>query len=193
MLNLNSDSIFLGSILTVAQAVETPAEQQAASADNTSMFSASDLDHQIQQETQAHTVQPEAQGDGTFAWGGYMQAIGIMGLLLVGLWLLMKLIKNMGKNRMASSASSLSREEFYVEGHLPLGQNKGLFVVRFLNTRLVLGVTDQQISLLSEAEANTDEQNTSFQQVMESTRLQGSLDPPGQSADATGPIGPAKP
>jgi Flagellar biogenesis protein len=49
---------------------------------------------------------------------------------------------------------------------LPLGPRKGLMVVRFLNKRLLLGVTEQQISLLTEEEASDGSQDSKFQDIM---------------------------
>ena len=53
-----------------------------------------------------------------------------------------------------------------MEAQLPLGPRKGLMVVRFLNKRLLLGVTEQQISLLTEEEASDGSQDSKFQDIM---------------------------
>lgn len=91
-----------------------------------------------------------------FSWWGYIQAILIMGLLLLllagGAWLLRRSGRFAGVPR-----GSLPKDGLFVEGQLKLAPRKGLVVVRFLNKRLVLGVTEQQICLITETELH-DEQ-----------------------------------
>lgn len=48
-----------------------------------------------------------------------------------------------------------------IVSQLPLGQRKSLVVVRFLNKDLLLGVTDQTITMLTEG-ASTHETDTAF-------------------------------
>lgn len=102
-------------------------------------------------------------------WGNYFQAIGVLllvlGILYMGVWTL----KRLGKLR--GFGSKLARDGLTVEGQFHLGPKKTLVVVRFLNKRLLLGVTDHHINLLTEMEANHDAtQNTSstdFRDIMD--------------------------
>ncbi len=87
----------------------------------------------------------------SFSWGTYFQAIGILLLMLLGLWFALKFVKRVKPS--SFSSSTFSKNNFFIEGQIAISPNKGVYVVRFLNKRLVLGVTDQQINLLLEEEA----------------------------------------
>ena len=67
----------------------------------------------------------------------------LVGLLVLGLYLLKRLGPKAG-------LTSLSRGELKLEGQLPLGPKRSVAVVRFLNKRMVLGVTEAHITLLTE-------------------------------------------
>jgi len=66
-----------------------------------------------------------------------------------------------------------------VEGYLSLGPRKNIMVVRFLNRLLVLGVTDQSINLLTEADVSDEHKD--FQAI---------LDGAGRDGGGSGPAGP---
>lgn len=85
-----------------------------------------------------------------FSWGGYFEAIGVMLILLACLWGALWVVRRYGKFRFIPAPGAFPRGGLVVETQLPLGPRKGLFVVRYLNQRLLLGVTDQQITLLQE-------------------------------------------
>lgn len=85
-----------------------------------------------------------------FSWSGYFEAIGIMLLLLGCLWLILWIIRRYGKLNFLPAAGALPRDALRMEAQLPLGPRKGLVVVRFLNERLLLGVTEHHITLLAE-------------------------------------------
>ena len=84
--------------------------------------------------------------------GNYFVGIGALALILGGLFGLLWLMRRSGKFRFMPAHGSFPREALRVEAQLPLGPRKGLMVVRFLNKRVLLGLTDQQITLLAEAE-----------------------------------------
>ena len=89
---------------------------------------------------------------GAFSWSGYFYAIGALCLILGALWGVLWLMRRSGKFRFMPSYSAFPRDALRIEAQIPLGQRRGLMVVRFLNKRLLLGLSDQQIHLLSEAE-----------------------------------------
>ena len=91
-----------------------------------------------------------------FSWGGYIQAIVIMALMLVALWVVVWLLRRSGRFA-GMPRGTLPKGSLYVEGQLNLAPRKGVVVVRFLNKRLVLGVTEQQISLLTELDLHDDQ------------------------------------
>jgi len=86
-----------------------------------------------------------------FSWSGYIQAVGVLFLLVGLLWLALWAVRRHGGLfRAVPGAGGFSRDDLRMEAQLPIGPRKGLMVVRFLNKRLLLGVTDQQITLLTE-------------------------------------------
>ena len=111
-----------------------------------------------------------ALGQSSFSWGSYIQAVGILFLLVAVLWLAVWLARRFGKFNFMPRPGALPRDALVMEAQLPLGPRKGLMVVRFLNKRLLLGVTDQQITLLTEEQAKHEPENGDFQQVMEQAR-----------------------
>lgn len=90
-----------------------------------------------------------------FSWGGYIQAVGVLFLLVGLLWLALWAVRRHGGLfRAVTGAGGFSRDDLRLEAQLPLGPRKGLMVVRFLNRRLLLGVTDQRITLLTEQDSD---------------------------------------
>ena len=106
-------------------------------------------------------------GQSSFSWGSYIQAVGILFLLVAVLWLAVWLARRFGKFNFLPRPGALPRDALVMEAQLPLGPRKGLMVVRFLNRRLLLGVTDQHITLLTEEQAQHEPQNKDFEHVME--------------------------
>lgn len=106
-------------------------------------------------------------GESSFSWSSYAQAVGILFLLVAILWLVVWLVRRFGKFNFLPRPGALPKGALVMEAQLPLGPRKGLMVVRFLNRRLLLGVTDQHITLLTEEQAQHEPQDKSFQQVME--------------------------
>lgn len=106
-------------------------------------------------------------GQTSIDWSSYIQAVGILFLLLAILWLAVWLLRRFGRFNFLPRNDALPRNALVMEAQLPLGPRKGLMVVRFLNKRLLLGVTDQQITLLTEEHAQNEETKNGFQQIME--------------------------
>lgn len=91
-----------------------------------------------------------------FSWGGYFQAIGFMCLLLGLLWLAIWAVRRSGRFNFLTVPGAFPRDGLRLEAQLPLGGKKNLVVVRFLNRRILLGVAEQQITLLKETELYDD-------------------------------------
>ncbi|MDK2921809.1 MAG: flagellar protein FliO/FliZ [Desulfonauticus sp.] len=95
-------------------------------------------------------------------------SLGLIGLKMAGaLFFLLALIflgfyllKKFGYKGL----SRRNTKELEILSQMGLGPKKSLLVVRFLNKKLLLGVTETQVNLLSEVEADR-EQN--FQQLLE--------------------------
>lgn len=102
-------------------------------------------------------------------WGSYIQAIGILLLLLAVLYGMLWFVKKIGMNK-GFRGKKGSQVTLDVEERFHIAPKKQLVVVRFLNKRLLLGVTDHQINLLSETEAEDDSSDSSsteeFKKVM---------------------------
>lgn len=109
-------------------------------------------------------------GQSSFSWGGYMQAVGILFLFLALLWLAVWLVRRYGRFNFLPRPGALPRGALVMEAQIPLGPRKGLMVVRFLNRRLLLGVTDQQITLLTEEDAHHEPHDADFHEIMEEAR-----------------------
>ena len=91
--------------------------------------------------------------------GTAMSMIGglflIVALLLGGFWLL----KRFGPR----AGLGFHKGDLRLEGQLALGPKRSVVVVRFLNRRMVLGVTEQNINLLTEVKTgDEDEQAADF-------------------------------
>ena len=99
-----------------------------------------------------------------FGWGDYFQGIGIMLLLLFVFWYILKLMRKYGNGRFLPNQRLLPRDSMYLEGQLPLGQGKSIVIVNVLGDRLVLGVTEKNINLLSKTGTNHAE---TFEELME--------------------------
>lgn len=109
-----------------------------------------------------------------FSWGGYFQAIGFMCLLLALLWFAVWAVRRSGKFSFLPMPGALPRDALRMEAQLPLGAKKNLLVVRFLNKRLLLGVTDQRITLLKETELHDDCADTDSERSLSASEQSGS-------------------
>jgi flagellar protein FliO/FliZ len=56
---------------------------------------------------------------------------------------------------------------------MSLGPKKNIVVVRFLNKRMVLGVTDASFNLLTEMDTGDDTDRKDFDKALEDARCQG--------------------
>lgn len=104
-------------------------------------------------EQQRQSMQTSSYAESSFTWGGYFQAIGLLLFMLMLLWLGLRLLRRFGKGRFMPRNEPLSADDLYLEGNLPLGQNRSVCVVRFRDRQLVLGVTENQINYLTEMPA----------------------------------------
>jgi flagellar protein FliO/FliZ len=102
-----------------------------------------------------------------FSWGGYFRAIGALCIVLALLWGALWLMRRSGRFRFMPAYGAFPRDGLRLEAQLPLGPRKGLAVVRFLNKRVLLGVSDRQITLLSEADVHDGEASADFGKSLE--------------------------
>lgn len=85
--------------------------------------------------------------DVNLSWSGYFEALAILCFVLALLWGALWLMKRArsGSGFLASSAPGMR-----IESRLALGPKKWILVVRYLDRRLLVGVTEQTISLLTD-------------------------------------------
>lgn len=105
-----------------------------------------------------------------FTWGGYFQAIGVLLLLLAALWGGVWVLRRYGKFNFLPQPGTLPRDALRLEAQLPLGPRRSLAVVRFLNKRVLLGVTDHQITLLTETEDGHAHDTADFREAMDAAQ-----------------------
>lgn len=111
---------------------------------------------------------PAAQAaQSAFSWAGYVQAIGIMCVLLGALWFAVWALRRYGKFNFLPRPGSLPKDSLVMEAQLPLGPRKGLMVVRFMGRRLLLGVTEHQITFLTEERGHDERPATDFEGILE--------------------------
>ncbi len=107
------------------------------------------------QTIQSQTM-PEFKSSNAFL-PNYLSALAIifalLGVLYGGLWIMRKF----GYGSAISNSSSFSKNNLRVEAQLPLGGKRQIYLVRYMNKRLLLGATDSSISLLSEEYMLDDE------------------------------------
>ena len=89
--------------------------------------------------------------DNLFSLGGYFQALGVLFLIIAILFVALCFLRRKGGIKLLTGQGDL-----LVESRIALGAKKQLIVVRFLNKRVLLGVTDQQITMLTELPTNED-------------------------------------
>lgn len=117
-----------------------------ANSTHTAFANATDQAAQAAQQAGSVLARPE----NLVSWSSYFQALAILCLIIACLWAVLWYLKRRGGLKV------LGLGDLVVENRLPLGPKKNLMVVRFLNKRLLLGVTDQQITLLTELPAHDD-------------------------------------
>lgn len=106
-------------------------------------------------------------------WGNYFQGLGIMLLLLFAFWYILKLMRKYGNGRFLPNQKLLPRDSMYLEGQIPLGQGKSVVIVNVLDERLILGVTEKNINLLSKTGINHAE---TFEELMRKTAYKDNTD-----------------
>ncbi|MBQ7585325.1 MAG: flagellar biosynthetic protein FliO [Desulfovibrionaceae bacterium] len=89
--------------------------------------------------------------------------------MLALLWVGVRFLRRYGRFNFLPRPDDLPKDALRMEAQLPLGPRKGLMVVRFLHKRLLLGVTDQQISVLTEEPVN-DEEKASFEELVDQAK-----------------------
>jgi flagellar protein FliO/FliZ len=123
--------------------------------------------------SEAAGVAPASADPALFSMSGYIQALGVLFLILALLWAAVWLARRYGRFNFLPRPGALPRDALVMEAQMPLGPRKGLMVVRFLNRRLLLGVTDRQITLLTEEKARHEPHGKDFRQIMEQVQNGG--------------------
>ncbi|MDR1945594.1 MAG: flagellar biosynthetic protein FliO [Desulfovibrio sp.] len=88
--------------------------------------------------------------DAAWSWSGYFEALALICFLLALFWLLLRFVANRrGVPGLLASARGL-----HVESRLSLGPKKWIILLRCMDRRLLIGVTDHNISTLAEMETD---------------------------------------
>ena len=112
--------------------------------------------------TPAGVAVPAAQGaaapppvipDISMSWGSYFEALAILCFVLAALWAVLWYLKRKGGGSIFPSSAPTMR----IENRLALGPKKWLYIVRCMEERLVLGVTDKHITLVSQSPLEEEE------------------------------------
>ncbi|MDR2161446.1 MAG: flagellar biosynthetic protein FliO [Desulfovibrio sp.] len=90
--------------------------------------------------------------DAVFSWGSYFEALAWLCFALALLWFVLWLIKRRGGIHLPGSVPAMR-----IESRMALGPKKWIMVVLVQDRRLLLGVTDQRISLLCDLPAEAAE------------------------------------
>jgi len=96
--------------------------------------------------------------DSSFDFGiAGLKVAGVLFLLLAVLFLVLYFLKKFGPK---TGLPFSQQYQLKIVGQLSLGPKKKLILVRFLNRILLLGVTDSNIELISETEADHENQES---------------------------------
>ena len=91
---------------------------------------------------------PLALPDVSFSWKGYFEALAILCFLLFVFFAALWLLRRFARGGMPFGVGG--GPELRVESRLALGPRKWVIAVRYMDKRLLLGVTDKSITLLTE-------------------------------------------
>ncbi len=105
------------------------------------------------------------------SWAGYFEALAILFFILAALWVVLRIARKRGGGFLTGGGAAMR-----VEHRLALGAKKWIVVARILDRRLVLGVTDQQITMLTELDP--DERPASSPKPSFAAALKQAVSPP---------------
>ncbi len=153
-------------MVSVLLATAAVGQDNASTAGNVVRATISDVGR-VASELSSNASQWGAPVASEYGWGAYFQAIGVVFLILAVLAGGFYLLKRVGPR---AGLGRLSQSTLRLEGQLSIGPKKSVVVVRFLNKRLVLGVTDTTINLLT---TETDYEQDDFKGELEEARKRG--------------------
>ncbi len=130
---------------------------------------------------------PALPAGAAFTWGGYFEAVGILFLLLGLLWCAAWFVRRSGRWNFIPRPGALPRDALFLETQLPLGAKKGLAVVRFLNTRLLLGITEHRITVLKETDLHDPQLDPHAARLFAQALDEAGSEPDGVSSDNAAP------
>lgn len=85
--------------------------------------------------------------DATLSWRGYFEALAILCFVLAGFIAILWLLKRVSRKGMRAGTGAPG---LCIENRLALGPKKWIIAVRFMDRRLLLGVTERNITPLAE-------------------------------------------
>lgn len=132
--------------MALAQSTASQAADGAQALSQSAAQAASGAEVLAQNAAQAAAAVP------SYSWTGYFLGIALMCVMLAFLWFGARLMKQKGALRFFGMTA-----DFNVESRLSLGPKKHLLVVRYQGKRLLLGVSDHNINLLTQEELSEEE------------------------------------
>ena len=120
----------------------------------------------------ATTVIPDL----SLSWGGYFQALAILCFVLAALWIVLWFIRRTGNSGIGAPPS------MRIESRLALGPKNWLYVVRCRDKRMILGVSEKNISLISESKLTEEEMAAPAKKSLFPMKGKGSLFSGGKKA-----------
>ena len=121
----------------------------------------------------AHTAAQASETLSAFSWGGYVQAVGLMFLLVLALWGVLWLLRRYGRGFLLPRGAARSAELLRVEAQLPLGPRRGLMVVRFQDKHVLLGLSGERIVALSESYLREEQTAEDFASLLQKPAAAG--------------------
>ncbi len=95
-----------------------------------------------------------------YSWGSYFEGIGLIVVLLIAMYALLWFLRKKGNGSFIPLPSRFTRNDLRIEAQLPLGPKKTLYVVKYLNKRLLIGTGEDSISLITEDYIFENDENT---------------------------------
>ncbi len=138
------------SINTETSENSLPASENKTAEENTESFDTKFFPNADEQNMQESIILTDSSEGSVFTWGGYFQSIALMFFMLFLLYSILWFMKKKGKGTFLPLPSKFTRNDLRVEAQLPLAHKKTLYVVKYLNKRLLIGASENSINLITE-------------------------------------------
>jgi flagellar protein FliO/FliZ len=97
-------------------------------------------------------------------------ALGVVLLTFGGAVLVAKKFFGKGLSSFGRKESALSRSKLQIEASRAIGQGRNLHIIRFGEKLLLVGATNNNITLISEMDAELSDEDNSFQTLLDNNQ-----------------------